>query len=61
MSVLQGTGSSIPGGTNQLGQTVFDSIDLGKLAVVDNLMVSVRKGDPCTGRGRGGLDTEEGV
>lgn len=59
--VLQGTGSCTPGGTNQLGQTVFNPIDLSKLAMIDDLVVSIRKGDSCTGRGRGSLDTEEGV
>ena len=59
--VLQGTGSCVPGGTNQLGQAVFDSVDLSELAMVDNLVVGICKGDSCARGGSGGLDTEEGV
>lgn len=58
-----GTGSvrNRVGGTYQLRQTVLDSVDISELAVEHNLMVNIGEGNPCAGRGRGGLDTEEGV
>ena len=48
-------------GTYQLRQTVLDSVDISELAMEHNLVISIGEGDPCTGRGRGGLDAEEGV
>ena len=70
MSVLQsgiGTGGCVSrssgrvGGTNQLGQTVLDSIDLSELAVEYDLVINIGEGNPCAGRGRGGLNTKERV
>jgi len=58
-----GTGSlrNRVGGTYQLRQTVLDSVNISELAVEHNLMVSIGEGNPCAGRGSGGLDTEEGI
>jgi hypothetical protein len=63
-----GTGSRVSGslrnrvgGTYQLRQAVLDSVDISELAVEHNLMISIGEGNPCAGRGPGGLDTEEGV
>lgn len=44
-----------------MGQAVLDPVDISELAVEHDLMISVGKGNPCAGRGRGSLDTEEGV
>ena len=49
------------GGTNQLGQTVLDSIDLSELAVEYDLVINIGEGDPCAGRGCWGLDTKERI
>ena len=49
------------GGTNQLGQTVLDSVDLSELAVEHDLMVGIGEGNPCAGRRFRGLDTKERV
>jgi len=71
MSVLRGgvgAGSCVSrslgnrvGRTYQLGQTVLDAIDLSELAVEHNLVVNIDEGDPCAGRGLGGLDAKERV
>ena len=49
------------GRTNQLGQTVLDSIDFRELAMKHDLMINVDEGYPCAGSGLGGLDTKECV
>jgi len=71
MSVLQrsigvggrvsGSLGTVVGGTNQLGQTVLDSIDLRELAVEHDLMISVGEGYSCAGRGLWVLNTKECV
>lgn len=58
---VSGSSRTRVGGTNQLGQTILNSIDLGELAVKHDLVISIGEGDPCAGRGLGGLDTKEGV
>jgi hypothetical protein len=44
-----------------LGQTVLDAVDISELAVEDDFMIGVGEWNPCTGRGRRGLDTEERI
>jgi len=60
-SRASGSSRNRVGGAYQLGQAVFDPVDISELAVEHNLMVSIGEGNPCAGRGRGSLDTEEGV
>jgi len=60
-SRASGSSRNRVGGAYQLGQAVLDSIDISELAVEHNLMISIGEGDPCAGRGRGSLDTEESV
>ena len=49
------------GRTNQLGQTVLDSVDFRKLAMKHDLVISVGEGYPCAWGRLGGLNTEECV
>ena len=58
---ISGSSRTRVGGTNQLGQTVLDPVDLCKLAVVYNFVISIDKGNPCAGSGFGSLDAEECV
>jgi len=54
-----GSLGTVVGRTNQLGQTVLDSVDLRELAMKHDLMISVGEGYRCAGGGFGGLDTKE--
>lgn len=44
-----------------MGQTVLDSIDLSKIAVEYDFVISIGEGNPGAGSSLGGLDTEERV
>ena len=54
-----GSLGTVVGRTNQLGQTVLDSVDLRELAMKYDLVISVGEGYSCAGSGLGGLDTKE--
>jgi hypothetical protein len=47
------------GGTNELRQTVLNAIDVSELAMENDFVVNIDKGNLCTWRGRGGLDTKK--
>ena len=47
------------GGTNQLGQTVLNAVDISELAVENDFVISIGERNPCAWRGRAGLDTKE--